>query len=217
MAEKAEKMVAGLLGKKIGMTRIFLDGIDTPVTVIKAGECYVTQKKVREKDGYDSLQLGFAEKRKDRTTKPLLGHFEKAATACFYKTKEFRGEGLDGYRQGQKITVSEVFKVGDIVDVSGVSKGKGFAGVMKRWHFSGGPKSHGASPTRAPGSIGSSSYPSRVFKGMRMGGHMGARNTTVENLRVVGIKETENILMVKGAVPGAVNGFIVIKKAAKKG
>lgn len=198
------------------MTRIFVDGLDCPVTVIKAGECYVTQKKTRENDGYDALQVGFGEKREDRTSKALLGHFKKASTPCLYHTMEFRAEALDAFKPGQKINVGGVFKVGDFVDVAGVSKGGGFAGVIKRHHFLGGPRSHGSMMNRAPGSIGSSSYPSRVFKGMRMGGHKGNRTTTVENLRVVGIKEAENILLIRGAVPGPPNGLVIIKKARKK-
>lgn len=212
-------MIEGLLGKKLGMTRIFVDGLDTPVTAIKAGECYVIQKKTREKDGYDALQLGFEEKIEKRTPRPMRGHFKKAGTPCLRHTMEFGEFGVeseDTYRPGQKINAVGVFKVGDSVDVAGVSKGGGFAGVVKRHHFAGGPKSHGSMQNRAPGSIGSSSFPSRVFKGMRMGGHKGMRRVTVENLKVVGIKENENILLIKGAVPGPPNGLVVIKKARKK-
>ncbi len=209
-------MIEGLLGKKLGMTRIFIDGLDVPVTVIKAGECYVTQRKIAERDGYDAVQIGFEEKKASRTTKPMQGHFKKAGTSPFYHLKEFRGEDLSGYKPGQKITVKDVFKVGDRVDVTGRSKGKGFAGVMKRWNFSGGPAAHGSMHNRAPGSIGQSAYPSKVFKGMKMPGHYGAKRVTVQNLEVVAMREDENIIMVRGAVPGSVNTVYTIKKAIKK-
>jgi large subunit ribosomal protein L3 len=206
-------MIEGILGKKLGMTRIFIEGASVPATVIQTG-CRVTQRKTKAKDGYDAVQLGFLEKKEKRTSRALMGHFKKCGTPAFYHLKEFRGENLDEYKPGKTVAVAEVFKVGDYVDVSGVSKGKGFAGVMKRWHFRGGPGSHGSMFNRAPGSIGSSSYPSRVFKGMRMGGHMGCRGATVENLKVVDIED--NIVLIKGAVPGAVNSVVIIRKAAKK-
>src|SRR3972149_4393709 len=210
-------MLKGILGKKLGMTQIFdKEGEVIPVTVIKAGPCFVVQKKNRGKEGYDSVQLGFIEKKKKRVNKPLTGHFTKANTQCFYHLKEFKGEALDSYQVGQKITCGSIFKVGEFVDVSGRTKGRGFAGVMKRWDFAGGPGSHGSMFNRAPGSIGSSSDPSRVYKGMKVGGHMGSANVTVQNPPIVGVKGEGDRLLVKGAVPGAVNGVVVIKKALKK-
>ncbi len=209
-------MIEGLLGKKIGMTRIFVEGVEVPVTVIKAGTCYITQKKTASTDGYDALQLGFEEKKPSRTNKPMAGHFKKAGTPCFYHLAEFRATELDSYKPGQALNCADVFKVGEFVDVSARSKGKGFAGVMKRWNFRGGPASHGSMHNRAPGSIGQSSYPSRVFKGLKMPGHMGNRRVTVQNLKVVDIKPEENLLLVKGAVPGPRGALMIIKKAVKK-
>lgn len=209
-------MLEGVLGKKVGMTRIFSEGHQIQVTVIKAGKCFVTQAKTRDKDGYDAVQLGFEEKKPARTTKPMKGHFEKAGTACFYHLVEFRGEELENYKPGQEISCADIFKVGDIVDISGRSKGKGFQGVVKRWKFSGGPASHGSMHGRTGGSIGQSSDPSRVFKGMKMPGHMGASKATTQNLEVVGINKEQDVMLVKGSVPGSVNSIIVVKKAVKK-
>lgn len=209
-------MIDGILGKKLGMTHIYSeDGAMVPVTVVKAAN-FVVQRKTKEKDGYDAIQLGIEEKKESRANKPMRGHFKKAGTSCFYRLAEVRGEGLDSLKPGQAIKCEEVFKIGDFVDVSGKSKGKGFMGSMRRHHFSGGAESHGSMHNRAPGSIGSSSDPSRVYKGMRMAGHMGDSNVTVQNLRVVGIRAEENVLLIKGAVPGAINGYVVIKKAVKK-
>jgi large subunit ribosomal protein L3 len=210
-------MLEGILGKKIGMTHIYSEGHEIPVTVIKAGECYVTQGKSADKDGYDAVQLGFEERKQARTTKPMKRHFEKAGTACFYHLAEFGGEELESYKPGQEISCAEIFKVGDIVDISGVSKGKGYQGVVKRWNFRGGPASHGSMHGRAPGSIGQSSDPSRVFKGMKMAGHMGARKATVQNLKIMGVDKDDNIMLVKGSVPGPPGCLIVVKKAIKKG
>ncbi|MBI5587219.1 MAG: 50S ribosomal protein L3 [Deltaproteobacteria bacterium] len=209
-------MIEGILGKKIGMTHIYSEeGAMVPVTVIKAGN-FVVQRKTREKEGYDAVQVGFGEKKESRVNKPMKGHFKKAGTPCLYRVMEFKGTELDNYKPGALVNCADVFKVGDFIDVSGESKGKGFMGSMRRHHFSGGAESHGSMHNRAPGSIGSSSDPSRVYKGMRMAGHMGSDNKTVQNLKVVGIRAEENVILVKGAVPGAVNGYVVIKKALKK-
>ncbi len=210
-------MLNGMLGKKIGMTQIFTkDGDVIPVTVIKTGPCFVIQKKNKAKDGYDSIQLGFLEKKKERVNKPLSGHFAKAETPCFYHLKEFKGEALDSYQAGQKITCEIIFKAGEFVDVSGRTKGRGFTGVMKRWNFAGGPGSHGSMFNRAPGSIGSSSDPSRVYKGMRMGGHYGNEIATTQNLEIVAVRPEGDMILVKGGVPGSVNGILEIRKARKK-
>ncbi|HHL40182.1 MAG TPA: 50S ribosomal protein L3 [Deltaproteobacteria bacterium] len=208
-------MVEGVLGRKIGMTHIYRDGVQVPVTVIDAGGNRVVQRKTVQKEGYDAVQIGFAEKKESRTNKPMRGHFKKAGK-CFYHLAEMRGDGLDGLEPGREIRLDEVFKAGDYVDVTGRSKGKGFAGVVKRWKFAGGPASHGSMHGRAPGSIGQSSDSSRVFKGMRMAGHMGDRTTTVQNLEVVDVRADENLLLVKGAVPGPRNGVMIIRKALKK-
>ena len=205
------------MGKKIGMTQLFSDGESLPVTVVMAGPCFVVQRKTGGGGGYDSLQLGFIEKSKKKTNKPEAGHFKKGGTIPLYHLREFDGDGLDEYKQGQQITGADLFKEGDYVDVTGRSKGKGFAGVMKRWNFSGGPASHGSMHGRAPGSIGQCSSPSKVFKGVKMAGHMGNRMITTQNLRVVGIVPDENLLLIKGSVPGPMNGVIEIRRSKKKG
>lgn len=210
-------MINGILGKKLGMTQIYSDdGAVLPVTVVSTATCRVVQKKTKERDGYEALQLGLIEKKEKRATNPMKGHFKKAGTPCFYHLAEVKGTGLDEYKPGQALNCSELFKVGDYVDVRGRSKGKGFQGSMKRHNFSGGGGSHGSMHNRAPGSIGSSSDPSRVYKGMRMAGHMGDRLVTVQNIKVVGIRPEENIILINGAVPGAINGIMFIKKALKK-
>ncbi len=210
-------MIEGIFGKKIGMTHIFAeDGTDVPVTVIKTDTCYIVQRKVNERDGYEAVQLGTEVKLEQRTTRPLSGHFKKAGTPCLYHLAEFKCDTGDEYKPGQALNCADVFKVGDFVDISGRSKGKGFQGSMKRWGFSGGPRSHGSMHGRAPGSIGQSSDPSRVFKGMKMAGHQGNKKTTVQNIKIVGISPEENILLVKGAVPGPPNSYVLIKRALKK-
>lgn len=209
-------MVEGILGKKVGMTQFFSDtGEIIPVTVVKAGPCSVVQKKIKDKDGYDALQLGFEKKRDERVTKPLRGHFKTHNSPCYYFLKEFKVDDIENYQSGQEITIKDVFKVGDFVDVSGITKGRGFTGVVKRWNFRGGPKSHGSMFNRAPGSIGASSDPSRVLKGRKLPGHFGGEGVTVQNLEVINIEPEENILVIKGPVPGARNGLLEIKKAKK--
>lgn len=209
-------MIEGLIGKKIGMTRIFVEGANVPVTVIEAGKCQVTQKKTKETDGYDALQIGFAPKKEQRTSQAMQGHFKKSGSTPYYQVKEFGCASIDDFKAGQEISLGDVFEVGDFVDITGTSKGKGFAGVMKRWNFAGGPGSHGSKHGRGPGSIGQSASPSKVIKGMKMPGHMGNAKTTTQNLKVVGIRQEDNVILVKGAVPGSINGYITIKKALKK-
>ncbi len=206
--------MSGLLGKKIGMTRIFDEtGNMVPVTVIQAGPCYVTQIKTRETDGYEAVQLGFGEKKEKNVTRPILGHLKKAGVPPVRKLKEFPPFTDRELKVGDVVTV-EIFKPGDTVKVSGNSKGRGFAGVVKRHGFGGGPKSHGQSDRlRAPGSLGQSSYPSRVFKGLKMAGRMGNRRVSVKGLKVVKVDVEKNLLFVKGAVPGARNNFVEIYKA----
>ncbi len=205
--------MSGILGKKIGMTSVFdANGKNIPVTVIEAGPCVVTQIRSKEVDGYDSVQLAFADKKEKNTPKALIGHFAKAGTTPKRRVSEFsRFENKKSF--GEVVTV-EVFMEGEFVDVVGISKGKGFQGVVKRHGFSGvGGSTHGQHDRlRAPGSIGASSYPSRVFKGMRMAGRMGGKNVKVINLQIVKIIPEKNLLLVKGAVPGAKNGFLKIER-----
>jgi large subunit ribosomal protein L3 len=206
--------MTGLLGKKLGMTSIFDEtGQVIPCTVIEAGPCYVTQIKTRERDGYEAIQLGFEAKRERLVTRPLTGHFAKAGVKPARLVREFRGNGVAELQPGQEIKVDTVFAKGDFVKVVGTSKGRGFQGVVKRHHFGGGFRTHGQSDReRAPGSIGSSSYPSRVFKGQRMAGRMGGERVTVSNLKVVGVIPDSNLLLIKGSVPGAINGYLEIHK-----
>lgn len=206
--------MTGILGKKIGMTNIFDErGESIPCTVIEAGPCYVTQIKTKEKDGYDSLQVGFEEKKARLVNKPAAAHFNKAGVTPKKKMREFRGFDVSGFKLGAEIKVDALFEKGDIVSVRGTSKGRGFQGVVKRHHFGGGSRTHGQSDrVRAPGSIGSSSYPSRVFKGMRMAGRMGGENVTVKNLRVVQIIPESNLVLIKGSVPGYNNSYVEIHK-----
>lgn len=203
----------GILGKKIGMTTIFEnDGNAVPCTVIEAGPCYVTQIKKKDTDGYESVQLGFAEKKEKNTTKPLIGKFKKIKTPVLRHLKEVRDFVSDELKEGDQIKV-DIFKEGDIVKVTGVSKGKGFQGVVKRHGFGGGQRTHGQSDRqRAPGSIGGSSYPSRVFKGQRMAGRMGGDTVSVRNLRIVKIFADSNLILIKGAVPGTKTGIVEIYK-----
>lgn len=200
-----------IIGKKLGMTQIFAeDSKLIPVTVIEAGPCQVVQVKSLEKDGYEAVKVGFLRtKKEDRMPKPMLGVFKKAGTPFYSILKEFPMAGL---KVGDFIK-AEIFSKGDIVAVSSISKGKGFQGVMKRHRFKGGPGSHGSMFNRAPGSIGASSFPSRVWKGMRMAGHMGNERVTVRNLEIVDVRPDQNLILVKGAVPGAVNSIVEIRKA----
>lgn len=195
------------------MTRIFdPEGTALAVTVIEAGPCYVVQKKTAETDGYEAVQLGFIRKRLDKLNKPLRGHFEKHGfKSGFRYLKEFRLESTAGLEVGQELDVSQ-FAIGDRVDVVGFSKGRGFAGVIKRWGFQRGPETHGSMSHRAPGSIGASAFPSRVIKGKRLPGRMGNARVTVASLQVVDVRPEQNLLLVKGAVPGARHGLLLIRK-----
>ena len=205
-------MSLGLIGRKLGITQIFSEsGEVIPVTVIEAGPCVVVQKKTREKDGYSALQVGFLEKKEKKMNKPLKGHFAKHGTKGFIVLKEFRTEDVEDYQSGQEIKV-DIFTVGQLVRVTGVSKGKGFAGGMKRWGFRGGPATHGSMFHRAPGSIGSSAYPSRVLKGKRLPGHMGDVQVTIKNLQVVAVRPENNLILVKGAVPGARKTIVLVNR-----
>jgi len=206
-------MMRVILGKKIGMSQVYDDNNLIPVTVVEAGPCIVIQRKVKEKDGYNAIQLGFEEVKETRLNKPKLGHFRKAKVSPRRFLKEFRVEDLGGLKVGDVIKIG-VFKEGDLVDVAGVSKGKGFAGVVKRHGFKGGPASHGAKHWhRRPGSIGASSDPSRVFKGKKMPGRTGSEKVTARNLKLVKIDEKLNLLVIKGSLPGRRGGFVAVKGA----
>ncbi|HVB37443.1 MAG TPA: 50S ribosomal protein L3 [Vicinamibacterales bacterium] len=207
-------MLTGIIGKKIGMTQLFdADGTVWPGTVIKAGPCVVVQAKTKTTDGYDAVQLGFVEERPARVTKPLAGHYQKAGVPPTRVRREVkRAEGGDALKAGDQVLAS-MFANGDRVDVIGVSRGKGFQGVMKRHNFGGGAATHGSMFHRAPGSIGASSYPSRVIKGMRAPGRMGGERVTVRNLKVVRVDPENHLIVVHGAVPGATGGYVVIRRA----
>ena len=201
----------GILGKKIGMTRVYSeDGVATCVTVLEAGPCYVTQLKTVEKEGYNAIQIGFDAKKDSRVTKPLAGHFKSAGKGAFYHLQEFRVENPGEYKLGQEINVADLFKVGDIVDVTGTAKGKGFQGVMKRHNFAGGPGGHGSKFHRRPGSIGMCAWPARVVKGKKLPGRMGGQTVTKKNVIVLDIRTEDNALVVKGPVPGAKQGLLHI-------
>jgi len=209
-------MVDGLIGIKVGMTQVFdASGTVVPVTIIKAGPCVVVQKKMKDRDGYEAVQLGLVEFiRPSRVNKPRTGHFKKAEVPPCRILREFGSENeSESLKVGDQILVNQVFKADDKVDILGTSKGRGFAGLVKRHHFAGGAASHGSMFHRAPGSIGASAYPSRVVPGMRAAGHMGCDHVTVQNLKVVRVQEQENVLLVKGAIPGANGKYVVIKKA----
>jgi large subunit ribosomal protein L3 len=203
----------GLIGKKIGMTQVFNGmGHLIPVSIIEIGPCKVTQVKYAERDGYDAVQLGFSCRKKSRTTKPMNGHFEKAGVSPQLWLKEFEKVEDYNYKSGQKFTVS-MFNVGDLVNVSGTSKGRGFAGVIKRHNFQRQPETHGQTEyLRHPGSIGQASDPSRVFKGMKMAGRYGGKKSSVKNLEVIKVDRKNNLLYLKGAIPGANNNRIVVTK-----
>ena len=208
-------MVTGIIGKKVGMTQLFgPDGTVRPVTVIKAGPCVVVQAKSVEKDGYQSVQLGFVEEKPAKVTKPLAGHYKKANVPPTRQRREVKlAKGADALKPGDQVLVAEVFKGGERVDVIGTSRGHGFQGVIKRHHFAGGAATHGSMFHRAPGSIGASSYPSRVIKGMRGAGHMGAERVTTLNLFVERVDGDQNLLMLRGAVPGADGSYVIVRKA----
>lgn len=207
-------MVTGLIGKKIGMTQLFApDGTVYPATVLKAGPCVVAQVKTAAHDGYEAVQIGFVDAKPTKENKPTTGHFAKAGVPPTRLRREVRvAPGGEAPKAGDQVNVS-IFADGERVDVIGTSRGKGFQGVVKRHHFRGGRASHGSMFHRAPGSIGASSYPSRVVRGMRMAGHMGSDRVTVRNLKVLKVDTENNLLILEGAVPGGPNGIVVIRKA----
>ncbi len=209
-------MVTGIIGRKIGMTQVFDDdGTVHPATVIKAGPCVVVQAKTVQHDGYEAVQLGLVEERPAKVGKPLAGHFKKAGVPPTRVRREVNvAAGGDGLKAGDTVLVN-IFANGDRVDVIGTGRGKGFQGVMRRHHFAGGAATHGSMFHRAPGSIGASSFPSRVVKGVRAAGRMGGRRTTVHNMKVLRVDADNHLLVVEGGVPGAPSGYLLVRKAVK--
>ncbi|EDS76485.1 ribosomal protein L3 [Clostridium botulinum C str. Eklund] len=208
-------MKKAIIGRKIGMTQIFDEnGKVIPVTVVEAGPCAVLQKKSEEKDGYNAIQVGFEDIREKLANKPKKGHFAKAGVSLKRIVKEFRLENIDEYEVGTEIK-ADVFEAGDKVDVTGVSKGKGFQGTIKRWNFHRGPMAHGSKYHRAVGSMGAASDPSRTFKNKKMPGHMGNKKSTVLNIEVVKVMADKNVLLIKGGIPGPNKGYVVIKDTVK--
>ncbi|MGA8230989.1 MAG: 50S ribosomal protein L3 [Candidatus Acidiferrales bacterium] len=209
--------VNGILGIKLGMTQVFTeDGTAVPCTVLQAGPCVVVQRRTTQKDGYDAVQLGLVEFIKpQRIRKPMTGHFKKAGVAPMRALGEFRlDDSKEETKAGDRVLV-DGFTVGEYVDVSGITKGRGFAGGVKRWHYAGGDATHGSMFHRAPGGIGGSSFPSRVWKGQHFPGHMGNHRETIKNLKVVRIDSDDNLLLVRGAVPGPAGAYITIRKVKK--
>jgi large subunit ribosomal protein L3 len=204
-------MVKGILGKKIGMTRVFREnGESIPVSVLEVGPCYIIQIKRIEKEGYNAVQMGFQPKKEKRFNKPILGHFKAAEKGGFAFLREIKVDDVDSFELGQEIN-SEIFTVGDSVTVRGISKGRGFTGVVKRWGFSGGDTSHGCRSHKVPGSIGASATPSRVMKGKKLPGRMGYQRVTVKNAKVVDVVQEKNLILVKGAVPGSRGSMLEVK------
>ncbi|MEW6487717.1 MAG: 50S ribosomal protein L3 [Thermodesulfobacteriota bacterium] len=210
-------MAKGLLGRKLGMTQVFVGGEELiPVTVVEAGPCTVIQKKTRDTDGYDAIQIGFEEVKAHRVTRPALGHFKKAGSGALRLLREIRVDNAADYEVGQVLKV-DMFQPGDRIDVIGVSKGKGYQGVMKRHGFGGGRGSHGSMFHRRPGAIGAHESPGKVFKGKKLAGQMGNRRVTVQNLQVVEVDTDRNLIMIRGAVPGAKHGALMLRNAVKLG
>lgn len=208
-------MMKGIIGKKLGMTQIFMeDGTRIPVTVVQAGPCVITQKKTSQIDGYSAVQVGFESINASVVNKPILGHCTKSGKGVFRHLRELQLENMAELNVGDTLTV-EQFQPGDLIDVTGTSIGKGFQGVIKRWNFAGGRASHGSRFHRAPGSIGASATPSRVFKNKKMPGQMGNERVTVQRLQIVRVDASENLLLIKGAVPGHRNNVILIKNSVK--
>ncbi len=206
-------MVNKLFGKKLGMTRLFLaEGKSAPVTVLEVGPCVVIQKKTVDKEGYGAIQVGYGEKKESRLNKPLKGHFKAAGEKTFEQLKEIRVDNPENFELGQELNL-DIFQIGERVHIRALSKGRGFSGVMKRWGFSGGRKTHGSRSHRVPGSIGCSATPGRVIKGRKMPGRMGQQRVTVKNLTVVDIRPEMGVLLVSGPVPGAPNNRVEICKA----
>ena len=209
-------MGKAIMGKKLGMTQVFKeDGTVIPVTVVEAGPCVVMQKKTVETDGYNAIQMGYGDIREKLVTKPVAGHIQKAGAPMKRSFKEYRMEDVSGFELGQEIKV-DLFEEGDLVDIQGTSKGKGFQGTIARYGFARGPMTHGSHNKRKPGSIGACADPGKVIKGKRMPGHGGAQTVTVQNIEVVGVDADKNVMLVRGAVPGAKGGLLWVRTAVKQ-
>jgi large subunit ribosomal protein L3 len=205
-------MCRGLIGKKLGMMGLFSsEGQQVPVTVVQAGPCVITQIKTKETDGYNALQIGFGEKKASRINKPMAGHFQKSGSGRYSFLREVPVDKPDEYTLGQSVSL-DIFKVGERVDILGTSKGRGFSGVIKRHGFHGGPKTHGSRSHRVPGSIGCSAWPAKVIKGKKMPGQYGNVKKTIRNMEIVDIKPDENLILLKGSIPGAKSSIVEIKK-----
>lgn len=206
--------MAGILGKKLGITSVYSEtGEIIPCTIIEAGPCIVTQIKTKQNDGYDAIQLGFEELKEKKVNRPLMGKFKKAGIKPLKILREFKGFDVSSYKVGDEITVASLFSQNDKISIAGTSIGRGFQGVVKRHHFGGGSRTHGQSDReRAPGSIGASSYPSRVFKGMRMAGRMGGKRVTIKNLKIINIIPESHLMLIKGSIPGHINSYVEIYK-----
>ena len=208
-------MIKAIFGKKLGMTQIFNDdGTIVPVTVVQAGPCVIVQKKTEEKDGYNAIKVGFGDIRENLVTKPISGSYKKAGVGVKRFLREVRTDDTGDYEVGQEIK-ADVFESGDIIDVSGISKGRGFKGVIARWGQHRGPMTHGSRYHRRPGSMGACSSPSKVFKNKHLPGHTGMQKITVQNLKVVKVDVDKNVILIKGAIPGATGGLVSIKKSVK--
>lgn len=208
-------MNKAILGKKLGMTQLFDEEAKlVPVTVIEAGPCRVIQKKTADNDGYDAVQIGFGEKKEKHTSKPMQGHFKKAGTAYMKYLREFKLDGAADMNVGDEIK-ADVFAIGDKVDVTGISKGKGYAGTVKRWGTHRGPMTHGSGYHRGPGSMGACSTPSRVMKGKKLAGHLGVEKVTVQNLDIIKLDAEKNIIAIRGSIPGPKGGLVIIKNSVK--
>jgi large subunit ribosomal protein L3 len=210
-------MIKAIIGRKLGMTQLFAEnGNVVPVTVLEVGPCTITQIKTLERDGYTALQLGFGTRKSKSVNRPMKGHLDKIGKGYFQVLHEVRVDQIDDFQAGQEISSEDVFQVGDRVDVIGKSKGKGFAGTIKRWGFHRGPVTHGCKNIREPGSTGCAAYPGRVIKGKRMAGHAGNDRVTVMNLKIEDIRPGENLMLVRGSIPGAKNGIVVVRKTTRK-
>jgi len=206
-------MIKGIIGKKLGMSQLFKeDGEVVPVTLIQTGSCYVVQKKTVERDGYAALQVGFGAKKPARVNKPDKGHQDKAGKGYFYHLREVGCDDVTAVNEGDEVKPADIFAKGDKIKITGISKGKGYQGVMRRHHFAGNPGAHGSLIHRSSGSVGSSADPSKVIKGKRMAGQMGNKRVTVKNIEVIDIREAEGIVAVKGAVPGSRGQIVILKK-----
>lgn len=205
-------MLKAIIGRKLEMTQLFAeDGTSVPVTLVQTGPCFVTQVKTPERDGYSALQIGFGSRKPKNVTRPAKGHLDKAGKGYFQVLKEVLVEDAGDYELGQEFA-ADLFEIGERVDVIGTSKGKGFAGTIKRWRFSRGPDGHGSKNVREPGSTGNATYPGRVIKGKKLPGQLGNTRVTVMGLKIIDVRPEENLLIIKGAVPGAANGIVLIRK-----